>query len=301
MYLPWRTVALALRGAAYLGQYELPQKSPNAVFERDGETIVVLWNPRPTREEFYFGEQPVAVDLWGRRERLPLDPRTLSQIVEVGPTPLIIRNCSTAISRWRLAAHFEKGRISSEFGQHEDAFLVSNSFPQGISGKAVVHFPPGWEIDPPQWTLQAAGGEDFRLPLLLTFPPGAPLGELRPTIDFEVAADRPYRFRMFVPYRLGLGDVELTVVSRRTADGRLEVEQHITNNTDPLEILEFNCSLFIPGQVRQRHFVTRLGKGEDQRFYVVPNADALRGKALWLRAEQANGRRVLNFHLKVDE
>jgi hypothetical protein len=223
--------------------------------------------------------------------------------VEVGPVPKIIRNCSTFVSRWRLAVKFEKGRISSEFGQHEDALLVSNTFPQGISGKAVVHFPPGWEIDPHQWNLQAAAGEKFKLPLFLTFPPEADLGDLRASIDFEVAADRPYKFSMFLPYRLGLGDVELAVVSHRTPDGRLEVEQKITNNTEPLEILEFNCRLVIPGQIRQQHFVTRLGRGEDQRIYVVPNADALRerGGQLWLRAEQVNGRRVLNYHWTVEE
>src|SRR5579872_4210739 len=191
--------------------------------------------------------------------------------------------------------------MRSEFGQHEDAILGLNSFPQGISGKATIHFPAGWEIEPAQWTLQAAAGENFKLPLLLTFPPGAALGEFRPSIDFEISGDRSYKFSMFLPYRLGLGDVDLTVVSRWTPDGRLEVEQRITNNTEPLEVLEFNCSLFIPGQVRQRHFVTRLGKGDDQRIYVVPNAEALRGKELWLRAEQINGRRVLNYHWKVDE
>ena len=313
LYLPWRTVALALRGAKYVGRFELPQKSPNAVFDHGNEIVVVVWNPQPAREEFYFGEQPVAVDLWGRREKLATSQRPAhsageggfsggaTQIVEVGPVPKIIRNCSTFVSRWRLAVKFEKGRISSEFGQHEDALLVSNTFPQGISGKAVVHFPPGWEVDPHQWTLQAAAGESFKLPLFLTFPLEADLGDLRPSIDFEVSADRPYKFSMFLPYRLGLGDVELAVVSRRTPDGRLEVEQKITNNTEPLEILEFNCRLVIPGQIRQQHFVTRLGHGEDQRIYVVPNADSLRGGQLWLRAEQVNGRRVLNYHWKVED
>ncbi len=313
LYLPWRTVALALRGAKYLGRFDLPQKSPNAVFDHGNEIVVVVWNAQPAREDFYFGEQPIAVDLWGRRTKLPVSQRAASQsgesgfsppvtqTVDVGPVPTIIRNCSTFVSRWRLAAKFEKGRISSEFGQHEDALLVSNTFPQGISGKAVIHFPPGWDVDPHQWTLQAAAGENFKLPLLLTFPPEADLGDLRPSIDFEVTADRPYRFSMFLPYRLGLGDVELTVVSRRTPDGRLEVEQKITNNTEPLEVLDFNCRLVVPRQIRQQHFVTRLGHGEDKRIYVVPNAAALRGGQLWLRAEQVNGRRVLNYHWTVEE
>lgn len=304
MYLPWRTVALALRGATYVGQFDMVQKSPNAVFERGGEVIVVIWNSEPTIEEYYLGDQAEVVDLWGQRSKLATDPSTQVQTLEVGTTPLIIRGCSVPVAQWRLAVKYAKGRISSETGQHEDAIVGVNTFPQGLTGKVTVHFPTGWEIDPVQWPLHAAGGEDFKLPMLLTFPRDprdATLGEFRTWIDFEISADRAYKFRVNLPYRLGLGDVDLKVTSRRTPDGRLEVEQRIINNTEPLEILEFNCSLFVPNEIRRRHFVTRLGKGEDQRFYFLPNADAHRGEELMLRAEQIDGRRVLNFRWKVEE
>ena len=155
------------------------------------------------------------------REKLPPAPAAQTQIIEVGdPIPLIIRNCAPNIRAVEIGGEIREGKcIPSEFGQHEDALVVSNTFPQGVSGKAVVHFPPGWEIEPPQISLQAAAGETIRLPLLLTFPPDASLGELRPSIDFDIAADRPYKFSMFLPYHLGLGDVDLTVVSRWTPDG----------------------------------------------------------------------------------
>jgi hypothetical protein len=301
MYLPWRTMALALRGANYVGRFEMPNASPNAVFDRGNEVVVIVWNARPTSEEYFFGDQASLVDLWGRGEKLSIDSRTQAQTVSVGPTPLIIRGCSVPIARWRMGVHYANGRVSSEYGQHEEALLGTNTFPQGITGRVTAHFPPGWEVDPVQWPLHAAAGEQFRLPLLLTFPRNASLGKLRTTVDFEVAADRPYKFSMVLPYELGLGDVDLKVASRRLPDGRLEIEQRIINNTEPLEILEFNCSLFIPGQVRLSQFVTRLGKGEDQRFYFVPNPDSLRGKELLLRAVQVDGRRVLNYHFKVDE
>ena len=299
MYLPWRTVALALKEAKYMGQFDMAHGSPNAVFERGNEIVMVVWNSQPTIEEYYLGEQAEAVDLWGQRKALALDPATQAQTLEVGTTPLIIRGCSVPVAQWRLAVKYAKGRISSESGQHEEAIVGLNTFPQGLTGKLTVHFPAGWEIEPAQSTLHAGRGEKFKLPMLLTFPRDASLGEFRTWIDFEVAADRPYKFRVYLPYRLGLEDVDLKVISRRTPDGRLEVEQRIINNTEPLEILEFNCSLIIPKQVRQRHFVTRLGKGEDQRFYYVP--DAMRGDELLLRAEQVDGRRVLTFKWKVEE
>ncbi len=301
MYLPWRTVALSLRGARYVGQFELANGSANAVFERGNEIVLVIWNTKPTVEEYYLGEQAEAVDLWGQHKKLAVDPNTQAQTLDVGTTPLIIRGCSVPVAQWRLAVKYAKGRISSESGQHEDAITGVNTFPQGLTGKVLLHFPPGWEIDPVQWPLHAAGGEKFKLPMLITFPRNASLGDLRTWVEFEVAADRPYRFRVNLPYRVGLGDVDLKVTSRRTPDGRLEVEQRIINNTEPLEVLEFNCSLYIPGEIRLRQFVTRLGRGEDQRFYFLPNADKLRGEELQLRAEQVDGLRVLNFRWRVDE
>jgi hypothetical protein len=299
MYLPWRTVALALKGAAYVGQFDMSQGSPNAVFERGNEIVLVIWNSQPTVEEYYLGEQAEAVDLWGQRKKLVIDPVTQAQTLEVGTTPLIVRGCSVPVAQWRLAVKYAKGRISSEYGQHEDAIVGINTFPQGLTGTVKVHFPAGWELDPVQWPLHAATGDEFRLPMLLTFPRNASLGDFRTWIDFEVSADRSYKFRVNLPYRVGLGDVDLQVVSRRTSDGRLEVEQRIINNTEPLEILEFNCSLFIPGEVRIRHFVTRLGKGDDTRLYFVPNAK--RGQELLLRAEQVDGSRVLNYRWTVEE
>jgi hypothetical protein len=66
-----------------------------------------------------------------------------------------------------------------------------------------------------------------------------------------------------------------------------------------LEIVDFNCSLFVPGEIRRRHFVSRLGKGEDKQSYFLPNADSV--KQLHLRAEQVDGQRVLNFLWKAEE
>lgn len=292
---------MALRGAKYLGQFELPNRSPNAVFERGSEIILVVWNSAPTTEEFFLGDQAATVDLWGQRTRLPLDAHTQAQTIEVGPTPTFIRGCSVPVARWRLAVQYANGRIKSEYGAHEEALMGVNTFAQGLTGKVTVRFPQGWEVEPSQWPLHSAAGEKFKFPMTLKFPQEASLGDLRTSVDFEVSADREYKFSVFLPYRLGIGDVDLKVVWRKKDDGRLEIEQWITNNTEPLEVLEFNCSLFIPGQVRQRHFVTRLGKGEDQRFYFVPNADGLRGKELRLKAEQVDGPRVLNYIWKVED
>jgi hypothetical protein len=159
--------------------------------------------------------------------------------------------------------------------------------------------PPDWDVEPSQWELQAAAGEKWRLPMLITFPPNETLGDFYPEVDFQLSADRQYRFTVHLPYTLGLRDFELDLGFRKLPDGRLEVEQRLVNKTVPLEMLDFECSLFVPGQVRQKLFVPKLGSGEDRRIHVLPDAEGLKGKELWLRCEQVDGRRVLNVRKKV--
>ena len=79
-------------------------------------------------------------------------------------------------------------------------------------------------------------------------------------------------------------------------DGRLEIEQMVYNQTSArTQVLNFKCRLYIPGRRRKTSYVTKLGRGKDQEFYVIPNAEALRGKPLRLQAEEIDGLRVLNY------
>jgi len=301
LFLPWRTTAVALQGAEYLGTFQMRSRSTNHVFARDGEAVLVVWNDRPATEEMYLGEHVVVLDIWGRQQPLVSDPKTGRQTLNVGPTPLILRGCSEPVARWRLAARFEKGRVPSAYGEHRDAIVGINSFPQGSGGQVTVTFPPEWVVEPNSWTLQSAAGEEFRLPVTLTLPPNASLGARTAAIHFEIMADRPYRFEVFRPYEVGLGDVDVSVSERFTPDGRLEVEQLITNKTSPPETLNFRCCLFVPGQKRQILFVTKLGQGQDRKFYFVPEGESLRGKELWIRAEEVGGLRMLNYRWTVGE
>jgi hypothetical protein len=295
----WRQLALLLGNASYLGQITLPNRSRNLLFQRDDEVFLVLWNDTPVEEALSFGYDARVVDLWGRPTPGHRNAHSGELLVRAQASPVIVRNCSPGIARWYLALRFEKGRLASEYGQHEEAVLGVNSFPQGVSGVATLKMPRQWVLEPGQWTFQAGVNEPFRLPTLLTFPSDAALGTFPTQIDFEISADRPYRFTVHLPYRLGLEDLDVLVSSRLLPDGRLEVEQRIINSTQPVEVFNFNCQLFIPGRVRQKQFVTRLGQGEDKRSYYLEDGASLIGQELWLRCEQVDGLRVLNHRLTV--
>lgn len=306
LFLPWRTTTLALQGAEYLGEFCFPNGSQNAVFVRDGEAVIAVWSEQRQTESLYFGEQPVAIDLWGRRQTLTLDPKTGEQAFDVGPSPVLIRGASEAIARWRIAAQFESGRMKSEYGGHRDAILGRNTFPQGISGTVSIGLPthhPGaaseWEAEPREWVLTMGAGETFNLPVYLTLPPNARMGAQTMSFEFRIVADRPYRFRVYRPYQVGLGDVSIEVIDRKLPDGRLEIEQIVTNRTNPPEVLNFRCTLLVPDARRQKITVTKLAQGVDRKFYYLPDAERYRGLELGLRLEQDGGRRVMNHRWKV--
>jgi hypothetical protein len=88
--------------------------------------------------------------------------------------------------------------------------------------------------------------------------------------------------------------VSLQVIDRRLPDGRLEIEQIVRNATSPVEVLDFRCSLMVPGSRRQKVQITKLGLGEDHKLYYLPNADEFRGKDLRLKLEQEGGGRIMN-------
>jgi hypothetical protein len=297
LFLPWRTTALALQGAEYLGSFNLTGNSENFAFSRGDEVVLVVWNDKPTIEKVYLGEKVTATDVWGGQQRIPVDRKTKQQVINVGPTPLVIRGCSKAVARWRMAVQFEKGRLASRTGGQNEAILGENTFPQGISGEAVLNVhrrAREWEVDPSRWALHMGAQEQFRLPLLLTLPHDASQGDERLSIDFSITADRPYHFRVYRPLHVGLGDVQLQVFEKKLEDGRLEIEQIMVNNTS--DVLNFRCSLFVPGHRRQKQVVTKLGNGQDRKFYYVANYKALGTETLRIRAEEVGGRRVLNNH-----
>jgi hypothetical protein len=301
LFLSWRTVALALQGTKYLGAFNLPNKSSNYVFVRDEEAVLFIWNHEPTEEEIYLGEDVYATDVWGRRIKLERRPDTRRHILPVTSSPIIIRNANKELAHWRMAAQFETGKSKSEYGGHADAIVGNNSFSQSIRGKVILNVPKGWETEPNEWEFNTGAGENYRLETFMTLPSNASLGKKDVSIDFEIFAERKYSIRVHRPYHVGLGDIVIKVVDKKLEGNLLEVEQIIINNTEPLETLQFRFSLFIPSMKCLQRFITELKRGQDRKLYYLPNADSLRGKELWIRAEQTNGRRILNYRWIVGE
>lgn len=301
LFLPWRTVAVTLRGSTDLGPIAPPQGSQSRAFEFGDSATVVLWSDEPKTETITPGGSPMLLDMWGRMTPLEVDAATGRCAIPVGPSPVFVTGASAALLRWQMTAGFEQPRLRSQHGPQPQAVVGTNPFGQGVSGTVTLVGPEGWEVEPNRWPLRLAAGESFKLPVMLTLPADASLGAHDMSIEFDLQADRPYRFSVRRELMVGLGDIDIEVTGQRLPDGRLEVVQTITNRTSPLETLNFRCDLFVPGVQRQRQYVVKLGEGRDTKRYYLPSAADLIGQELWLRAEQESGRRVLNYRWVVRE
>jgi hypothetical protein len=198
-----------------------------------------------------------------------------------------------------MSVEFTGGPLESVFGRRQQIGLrYENTFGQGVSGLASLHVPAEWSIAPAKTPIKVGAGERRDQPLAVALRSDASTGVHEVRVDFEVVADRPYRFSVHRPLQVGLGDVEIEMTSRLNERGELVVEQQLINRRDTP--VSFNCQLFAPQRQRIRRPVFSLYRGQVKLTYILPEGRELIGQSLLLRAEEIGGPRVLNFRHVVE-
>jgi hypothetical protein len=301
LLLPWVVAARMLGGAQYLGSLALPNRSHNHVFARDGQAIMVVWNDKPTAEVLYLGEEIELIDLWGRRTPVSdvMIDDAPKQELRVGTLPVFVTGMNLAIARWRLGCAFDNTQLASVFGRLQITRMrFRNSFPRGSGGTVTLNVPEVWELGYRSANFRLATDEQREQPFEVALQNVASSGAQRVRIDFDVTADQRYRFSVYREMQVGLGEVVVELETWLNDDGRLIVEQHLSNKSK--ERLSLNCTLFVPGRRRHRLAVYELGNMEVTDRYALPDGKDLLGKTLWLRAEEMDGPRVLNYHVVAE-
>jgi alpha-galactosidase-like protein len=292
LLLPWRTTALALAGAKYIGRINLPNNSVNHIFDRDGQIVMVLWNDRKIQERVYLGDDVRQTDLWGRAIKVATDQS--EQVLEVGPLPVFVTGLNRPVLRWRMSVQLAETRWPSVFGvPHNNELHVKNLFGQGISGKIRLMTPEGWRTSPRDINFKLASGETLNQPFEVTLPLDAVTGRQDIRIEFDIMADRRYQFSVHRHIDVGVDDVFVQANSRLNEQGELEIEQRLTNDTD--KVVSFKCFLYVPDRLPVVTQVVEQGRGTDTKIYRLPNGAELIGKNLLLRADEIAGQRIINY------
>lgn len=298
LLLPWRTTALTLAGTDYLGSCDLPNGSTNYIFTRGSETVMVVWNDRPTEERMLLGDSVRQIDLWGHTTSLQtVDGQ---QVMHVGPMPTFITGVQGALVRWRMSVEFAQKQLPASFGVRQDNMLmVKNDFPLAVSGRINLVVPEGWRSVPKEFSFKLAAGETLKQPLEWTLPLDAASGKQDVRVDFDFTADRRYQFSVSREIDVGQDDVTVQVNTRLNERGELEIERRLTNETDKL--VSFKCYIYIPNRQPLVSQVVELGRGTDTKVVRIENGAQLVGKTLLLRADEIGGERIINHRFTAQQ
>lgn len=220
-------------------------------------------------------------------------------MLKVGPEPSFVIGVHPQITRWRLAFSFDRERLSSIFGRAQIAsYQLTNTFDEGIGGRITMHMPKVWSTDLKRVQFKLAASEEFSDSFHITLRPDASSGEETVRVEFELTADRNYKFDVYRRLDVGLGDVSIEVSTHVNKEGQLVVQQQLINRTD--KYANFDCMLYAPDRRRQRQQIFNLGRGRNTQTSVLPRGKELIGKTIWMRAEEIGGDRILNHRIVVE-
>ncbi len=296
LLFPWRIASMALGGATYLGRLDLPNGSPNHVFTRRDDAVMIVWSWQPTEEVVQLGSHVVQLDLWGHET--PLRTKGDQQRVEVTRVPTFLVGLNPDIASWRMNCHLAQGKLPSVSAMpHPNSYSFRNTFDHGIVGRATIVAPDGWKVEPSQITFRLAEGESMEQPFTVTLPFDATTGRHPVRIDFDIQTVPAQQFSVYRHIDVGLGFVYIEIETRWNDRDELEVVQRMVN--DGPGSVTFRCQLFIPGMRRMMTQVVNLARGYNEQVYPLFDATGLVGETLWLRAEEVNGPRVLNYRCNV--
>ncbi|MCX7427235.1 MAG: hypothetical protein NTW96_16605, partial [Planctomycetia bacterium] len=208
LFLVWRTTALALGPGRHVGGVELPGGSSNEVFARSADAVMVVRNAQACEETLDLGDGARQIDAWGRE--MPLRKEGHRQVIAVGPVPTFVVGLSEPMARWRKDFSFGEKALPSVPGRpHANTFRLTNSFPVEAKVRAELVLPEGWQVSPARSSFTLPPGGQHQQPFAVTLPYDFTDGAFPVRVDFDVQADRPYRFSVYRQMEVGLGDVKI--------------------------------------------------------------------------------------------
>jgi hypothetical protein len=292
LFLAWRQAARMLSGATYLGHMELSQRSSNYVFLRDQQALMVAWSASPFEEPMYLGDDVTACDLYGKRQVVPRQGDV--SVLSLGPEPRWIAPLDAAVTRWRLATHLDQPKLPSIPGKSlPQSLKLTNTFARPVSGRAKLVAPRGWVPRPASFEFRLDAGHEHVQPLTILLPYDVESGPQPLRVQFELSADRDYRFEAICPLEVGLGDLTIALDTRLDSDGTLAIQGQVTNRAD--QPVRLDCSLFAPERRRQVLELVVPAQGQASTILRLDRGRDLVGQTIWLRATEIGGRRVFNY------
>ncbi|MCC6580925.1 MAG: hypothetical protein IT440_10830 [Phycisphaeraceae bacterium] len=296
-------IAHLMAGRKVVGRFNLARGIPCLILDGAEGGLLAAWNQQAqddnTLVNLYLGPNPQVMDVWGNISTPPLvngrHQLTLSS------TPCFIDGADIELATFRSSFTMNDPFIESRQTVHPRVLILRNPWPRTVSGHLMVVEPEKWHISPQRVFFSIAAGQEYEIPVELSFPASEVAGEKELVAELEFSSVRRYNVRFTTPMELGLKDIRfdanLSVEGKDADTEDVIVTQLVTNHgMSPVSLYAFAN---LQGFPRQERIISNLKAGQSiLRRFRFPNAKA---QALQqpIRAglREVNGPAVLNHVL----
>lgn len=301
------SIAHRLSGRRAVGRLHLGEGLEAVIFDGPAGGMIAAWNRSApdtrAKIDLYLGEEPVAVDVWGNRTKLPtVDGR---QQWQLSCTPTFFEGIDPQLALFRAAFKVEPGFIESTQILHDGTMTIANPFARTISGYVQIVEPADWRIEPRRSHFAIAAGQTTTIPLRYSFPVSEPAGHKRMVARFDFTADHRYLVDLTAGLELGLKNVDFDaslalVPDPQTGATDVVITQLIANTGQtPLALYAFAT---LPGHPRQERIVSRLEPGQSivRRFRFLNAAGNLKQTPVRVGLRETEGPAMLTRTLRYE-
>ena len=301
-------LAKALSGREVIGELELGHGVRIKILDGPDGPALAAWAERPgdigSELNMFLGSEPIATDVWGNREPIPL--RDGKHYYALSQTPVIITGIDAKLALFRAGFTIDNPFIESRQGLHDRVITLTNPWPVTISGHMQVLGPKAWASQPSRHYFSLASGRSVNLPLALSFPISEVAGPKSLHARFEFTTDEPMVIDASLPIEVGLEDVTFNA-TLALVPGSTQGDPDVTAAAVVTNTGTGGMSLYVFANLRgypiQERIISDLGPGQSavRRFRFPGAAEAIRSGALRMGVREVNGSRILNKRLTLDE
>jgi hypothetical protein len=301
------TTARRLAGREVVGRLPLRDGLEAMILDGARGGMLAVWNrsapAKDAQVAMYLGENPVAIDVWGNRRKLPQNDG--KHQFTATRTPKFILGIDAKLALFRAGFKLKTSFIKSLQRPHERKLKLTNPWDHQITGDLLITSPEDWTIQPKKHAFSVPAGATREVPLTLSFPIAEVAGRKELTANVNITADRQYGVTTSAPMRLGLKNVKFdaTLALEDQSDGTRDaiVNCVITNRGDePLALYVFAN---LPGFPRKERLVAQLQAGQSvvRRFQFEEAGEAVQDRPVRAGLRETNGPAILNKLLHLNQ
>ncbi len=194
LLLVYRTMIRALAQGSAAGEITPAAEVHAFIFKKPADATMVIWNGAAGSAsdlDLPLGRQPQTTDLLGNPEPLSTDPATQLTHIHVTGVPRVIQHVDPRPLQLSASFALANTRFPSGAGSVSDEILLSNPYPEPLTGTLRLTLPPRWSADPNTFSVSIAPGENLRLPVNIAYPFSETAGLKHIAAKFRLEAGNP--------------------------------------------------------------------------------------------------------------